>query len=563
MKKRDYKSGGWLLHALLLYAAVMVSDDVEWMVLWYWGMGLFAAAAAGCLVLRGLGWRRGWKGPGLAAVWFAVWGGLGCYFSGAWVRGLLVWGGRQPHLALLLAAVLVLPAACRFRAWRSRPLALTAAVAAVVAGLAFQPPLEGPGEVETAGRLAALPYVGGGPVDAGRKAGVSVCRAERIQPGATLLILKPVPRPDQYPMGYVLVDSGGALLQAATFDRLHHFLLLKSPGEMMRAVCDPGLAETLEAAAKDEDVHHDVSLTADGRIRMLTQVFFRNLRASGLPVPMVAHSFQEFSPDGRKLRTVAFAPVSRPWMPKKRILRIMGTMFSRRLLWDLVTLRDKSSISQWFDDVFDLEHANALVDVPETIPGVCARGDVLVSLWQCGIAGILDPSCTRLAWVWKSAGPDGFHTPVWTGRGTVLLFENTVAGSGGTPHSRVVEVDLRSRQIVWSFAGQPPESPYSASQGACQLLPNGNVLVTWSTDCRVQEVTRRGEVVWDYRYASPGDFPPAEALYRAIRLCDEGQVAAVRAYLGGLAGVRFEAGSGVGGNGQGTRGTGPAQRDPA
>ena len=39
---------------------------------------------------------------------------------------------------------------------------------------------------------------------------------------------------------------------------------------------------------------------------------------------------------------------------------------------------------------------------------------------------------------------------------------------------------------------------FSAVQGAAQALPNGNVLVTESTKGRVFEVTRDGEIVWEF-----------------------------------------------------------------
>jgi arylsulfotransferase ASST len=51
----------------------------------------------------------------------------------------------------------------------------------------------------------------------------------------------------------------------------------------------------------------------------------------------------------------------------------------------------------------------------------------------------------------------------------------------------------RSGRIVWSQDGF-----FSDKQGGCQALPNGNVLIVESRTGRALEVTRTGEVVWEF-----------------------------------------------------------------
>jgi len=58
--------------------------------------------------------------------------------------------------------------------------------------------------------------------------------------------------------------------------------------------------------------------------------------------------------------------------------------------------------------------------------------------------------------------------------------------------------DPVERRIVWEYRGDPPSSFYSRRMGGCQALANGNVLVTAGEQGRVFEVTRAGEIVWDY-----------------------------------------------------------------
>jgi hypothetical protein len=64
--------------------------------------------------------------------------------------------------------------------------------------------------------------------------------------------------------------------------------------------------------------------------------------------------------------------------------------------------------------------------------------------------------------------------------------------------SRVLEFDPGTHRIPWSYGGsreQPFESNVRSEQ---RRLPNGNTLVTESDGGRLFEVTRQGEIVWEY-----------------------------------------------------------------
>ena len=53
-------------------------------------------------------------------------------------------------------------------------------------------------------------------------------------------------------------------------------------------------------------------------------------------------------------------------------------------------------------------------------------------------------------------------------------------------------------EIVWTYAANPPESFYAPYQGGAQTLPNGNLLITDSTNGRIFEITASGETIWDW-----------------------------------------------------------------
>ena len=86
------------------------------------------------------------------------------------------------------------------------------------------------------------------------------------------------------------------------------------------------------------------------------------------------------------------------------------------------------------------------------------------------------------------------HDPSMLENGNILVFDNGVR----TRRSRIVELDPLTREIVWTFEGDPPAEFYSIQMGACQGLANGNVLVTESQKGRAFETTRDHQVVWEF-----------------------------------------------------------------
>ena len=65
--------------------------------------------------------------------------------------------------------------------------------------------------------------------------------------------------------------------------------------------------------------------------------------------------------------------------------------------------------------------------------------------------------------------------------------------------------------LVWTYAADPPGSFYATSGSGAQRLPNGNTLIADTPSRRIFEVTREGEVVWEF-------LPPVvDIVYRAYR----------------------------------------------
>ena len=100
--------------------------------------------------------------------------------------------------------------------------------------------------------------------------------------------------------------------------------------------------------------------------------------------------------------------------------------------------------------------------------------------------------------VWAMRGPWlRQHDPDLLANGNILLFDNQGhVGPGGI--TRVIEVDPRNQRIVWTYAGTPEEPFESEVRSSQARLPNGNTLITESDGGRIFEVTRPGQIVWNY-----------------------------------------------------------------
>jgi len=85
-----------------------------------------------------------------------------------------------------------------------------------------------------------------------------------------------------------------------------------------------------------------------------------------------------------------------------------------------------------------------------------------------------------------------------------------------------VELNPVSRQIVWEYKADPPESFYTSWGGSNQRLPNGNTLIVETEEGRAFEVTKEGEVVWEFYNPNvkPGN-KERSSIYRMMRITDE------------------------------------------
>jgi uncharacterized protein (UPF0248 family) len=103
--------------------------------------------------------------------------------------------------------------------------------------------------------------------------------------------------------------------------------------------------------------------------------------------------------------------------------------------------------------------------------------------------------------IWELGSPPlaQQHDPRPLPNGNVLIFDNgTHRPDHPATFSRVIEVDPRTSEIVWEYVDQSLFEFFSPYISGAQRLANGNTLICEGVHGRIFEVTRAGEVVWEY-----------------------------------------------------------------
>ncbi|MGK0171174.1 MAG: hypothetical protein ACI9W2_002903 [Gammaproteobacteria bacterium] len=174
--------------------------------------------------------------------------------------------------------------------------------------------------------------------------------------------------------------------------------------------------------------------------------------------------------------------------------------------------------NKWFDagdERFNPE--NIITDDRGTMLYIISKKTKEI-VWKVGPDYTSDPKLRALGCI---IGPHHAHLIPrgLPGEGNVLVYDNGGAAGFGNPnpgspdgtwnalrdHSRVLEIDPVTLEVVWQFTAQSAGYAasnlsrfYSQFKSAAQRLPNGNTLITESYCGRLLEVTSDVEIVWEY-----------------------------------------------------------------
>lgn len=139
-------------------------------------------------------------------------------------------------------------------------------------------------------------------------------------------------------------------------------------------------------------------------------------------------------------------------------------------------------------------------------------GDIAFSARTNDRVGVIDGGTGELKLKFSDA--HGQHHVTWVDEDHIQFFDN------GASASKVVEVSVDSGEVTWTYQGSPAHQFFSNYISGAERLWSGSVLVCEGSSGRLFEVTRSGEVVWEWinpfvNHRRNGDI--AVGIYRAHR----------------------------------------------
>jgi hypothetical protein len=147
----------------------------------------------------------------------------------------------------------------------------------------------------------------------------------------------------------------------------------------------------------------------------------------------------------------------------------------------------------------DTLHLNDIEVFPSHLQaGVFQRGDVMISLRNIHAVLVFNPDTLTVKYL--SIGKVvRQHDPDFIDGETISIFDNNLVRSDPRgSHSRIVVVSARNHQVRVLYSGSAEQPFYTDLMGKHQWLPNGNILITESTEGRAFEIDPKGELVWEY-----------------------------------------------------------------
>jgi hypothetical protein len=153
-----------------------------------------------------------------------------------------------------------------------------------------------------------------------------------------------------------------------------------------------------------------------------------------------------------------------------------------------------------------------------------ADGNLIISFHSLSTLVIIDRHSGEIVWRLGSPALGNLHAPTPLANGNLLVSDSGAHRvDDSLPETRVLEIDLRTKQILWQYQDQPPANLLSPISSNAQRLWNGNTFISEGTSGRLFEVTTDGMIVWEFVNPFFGGPPNAQrnSVFRAYRYSEE------------------------------------------
>lgn len=135
-------------------------------------------------------------------------------------------------------------------------------------------------------------------------------------------------------------------------------------------------------------------------------------------------------------------------------------------------------------------HMNSVEVMPD--------GQFVCSLCENSRVILIDPKERNITWKLGDPTISMQHHATPVPGGKIQIFDNGRNRPLALPYSQVIEVDPKTSEIVWRYKPSIPEQFYSGHMSSAQRLSGGNILICAGATGRLFEITRGGEIVWEW-----------------------------------------------------------------
>jgi len=271
--------------------------------------------------------------------------------------------------------------------------------------------------------------------------------------------------------------------------------------------------------------HHEITIAENGDIYALGKKD-DIVMISGFPVPILNNYIIQISAEGKTKKIIPlFDPVKKD-IPFGVVAQIYRWIIKPGNMKALSQVKKKYNHLFRPGTVFDIFHNNTITIPDRDINGLCKKGDFLICVRNLDMIYVLDSKSNKVGWSWSPGVFSRPHNPTLLENGNILIFDNGRIRD----YSSIIELEPITKTTVWEYTAAPPQDFYYEIRGGCQRLPNGNTLITESNKGRVFEVTREGEIVWDFYHPAVNLKTKKRAvIYRMKRLTDQNKYSYLKA----------------------------------